>query len=240
MSADAEGSMESKESQLGPHVRMAPLKLQALPYHPAFDRPENKSAQTSEGSARPAIPDFLGPILSEAYRFATQEVLKFKSEGTKSSQPSKAPVSVYFEKVPVAKLRSIGRDNALLSPAEYQAWPKEPEYWCARQSSHADSAEAGTASWTEFYSTLKERHSENEGEYTPDVYDARLVLDYGEQVKDVSVQTEQGSFGEVDMRSTSLTVLLNTSQNASFSRKQSSRWRIRFPSSTIEYFKSSL
>lgn len=54
------------------------------------------------------------------------------------------------------------------------------EYWFARSSEHKDP----DPTWDDFVKGLYENHSENEAEYTPDVYDCREVckwdMDEGE------------------------------------------------------------
>lgn len=55
----------------------------------------------------------------------------------------------------------------------------KPEAWFARVSKHEAVKEKGSADFREFDFGLREEHSAHEREYTPDVFDAFCVVDYG-------------------------------------------------------------
>jgi hypothetical protein len=61
------------------------------------------------------------------------------------------------------------------------------EYWYARRSRHILSPdgteERGKASWEEFVEALFRSHSEREGEYTPDIYEARKLCEWDEDLQ---------------------------------------------------------
>ena len=176
---------------LGKYLRLVPLRPAALPHHPAFGRPENQSLQDA-GFQRPDINTFVRDILNEAAAFTEQRVGKtFKESGKKKSPPAEADVLQSHQTITVEELKNISRETNL-SPDEHRNWPSAAEEWFARRSRHSDQAQAGTASWNEFKSGLKELHSEHEGDYTPDVYDTHLVLDWGDQLRDMQVEGYHG------------------------------------------------
>jgi hypothetical protein len=57
----------------------------------------------------------------------------------------------------------------------------DQDYWVCRQSVHADAAEPGTATWSEFEHGLRENHSENEMDYTPSVASVEHLLEWPTQ-----------------------------------------------------------
>lgn len=46
----------------------------------------------------------------------------------------------------------------------------------------------GTANWWEFDEGLRHNHSLNEMAYTPDVFDARLVIDWNSDIQDIQLE----------------------------------------------------
>ena len=176
---------------LGKYLHLAPLRPAALPHHPAFDVSEKQSVQDTQYQ-RPGADNFIRDILNEAAAFKEHRIGRtFKESGKKKSPPATAEVSQLHQTITVEELKRIARETNL-SPNEYQKWPNAPEDWFARRSKHGDQAQAGTASWDEFKSGLKELHSEHEGDYTPDIYDTHLVLDWAEQIRDMRIDGYHG------------------------------------------------
>ena len=188
----------AEQFPLGRYLHLAPLKPAALPSHPAFDRPENAKLQSKQ-TPRLELSSFVRDVLDEAYRFVDDRAVKtFSKKGTKSLRPAAAQIELKHQKILRDSLRHISRENAKLSPPEFEDWPKADEEWFSRRSVHADRAEGGTASWEELKGALYASHSENEGAYTDDIYDTHLVLDWVDQVRGLNVNGYHG----VDMRST--------------------------------------
>ena len=67
----------------------------------------------------------------------------------------------------------------------------------ARKSTHFNKPELGTASWDEFDAGLRVQHSENEADYTPDVYDCFKVLDWDQETNEFG--GDVGEYGDVKM-----------------------------------------
>nr|POE98813.1 hypothetical protein CFP56_79357 [Quercus suber] len=157
-------------------VRMRALPPAELPAHPSLS------------SLQPAPPDlttFLQTALSEAATFMTNYLpLNFKvKSGAKPSPPSTATVELLAHEVPVSEL-----------PAGTQ----NPETWFARTSVHDNAAQTGTASWSEFDNGLRLKHSLNERDYTPDVYEAHCALDWAGELAKVGGTV--GEWEQVEMK----------------------------------------
>jgi hypothetical protein len=186
---------KAPEPFLGPYLHLAPLRLSALPDHSAFSRPEN--AKTLSSSSRPDLSTFIESVIAEALKI-TDDIPKWHRTGSKDSKPASGAVSLFSKELTSTELRKTKRDNQILSPPEYSNYPQDSEYWFARKSEHRDEATKGTASWGEFVGGLRDNHSENEGDYTPDVYDARLILDWGSQISNSTISSK---FEGLTMRS---------------------------------------
>ena len=181
---------------LGPYLHLVPLHAGALPAHPSFDASKNPGA--SAGAQRPEIQPFLKHILDEAHRFITGRVPKiFTQSNSTKSRPADAEVQRSHQTISVDDLRGSDRDKATQNPRDYQEWPAAPEKWFARFSKHYNEASRGTATWEEFFKGLKQSHSENEADYTPDIYHAHRLLSYDDQTVDLTV----GDFHEIKMES---------------------------------------
>lgn len=188
-----------QESELGNYLRLAPVKVAALPHHAAFDRRENQNSDVmdEDNIIRPAPDVFIHNVLEEALRFADSRVSTFESIGEKKSKPSTAGVKMSHQEIPVNELQEIGQETQTIRPKAYRDWPDAPEQWFARRSRHVDAAQAGTASWNEFVTGLKENHSEHEGEYTPDVFHTHKVLDWADLLEGMTV----GPYHNLEMKS---------------------------------------
>ncbi|GME32589.1 hypothetical protein GTA08_BOTSDO03026 [Neofusicoccum parvum] len=158
-------------------VRLRVVSSKDLPPHP---------------SLKPTSPDhvdlfdFLKTALDEAVSFADEHVPQtFKKGAVKDSPPA------------AAKVQMFTRD---IKPSEQPYMDsKTTEAWVARESVHQDASEQGTASFAEFDAGLRLDHSQHEMEYTPTVFDAHEVADWGELIaaKDGKVP---GGYEEVTMK----------------------------------------
>ena len=175
----------TRPQKLGPHLRILPKELAELPHHPAFDRPENKDTLDSS-KTRPSLRTFVYEVLEEAYNFADLRTKTFKSTGRKTSEPADAAVELSHQKITSRELKDLSTEERYFRDEE----------WFARCSRHVDAARAGTASWEEFKRGLKKWHSENEAEYTPDVYDIHPVLEWVE-LQGLMIE----GYHDIDMRS---------------------------------------
>jgi len=127
-----------------------------LPPHPKLVN-ETTSSISLSTFARTALNEgstFLNTELGPSGRF------KAKGKGERKASPSAAGVKVYAFDRPGG---THGREEA----------------WFARVSRHRHAAEPGTAGFAEFDFGLRAEHSKHELEYTPDLFDAFEVVDYG-------------------------------------------------------------
>ncbi|TLD22658.1 hypothetical protein E2P81_ATG07851 [Venturia nashicola] len=131
------------------YLRLHPLSPANLPSHHVLkNTPENL----------PNLRDFCASLITEGRRLTeTDLTANFVADGKKTSPPAKAQVQI-------SKWTRKYDDP---SDASKQA----VEYWFARHSEHKDP----DPTWDDFVKGLYENHSENEAEYTPDVYDCREV-----------------------------------------------------------------
>lgn len=106
-------------------------------------------------------------------------------EEHKQSPPAKASVDLLQHEISAHDLPEEGRTQG------------RAEFWCARSSIHENAANPGTASWQEFDRGLREDHSQHEKDYTPDVVDAHMVLDWRNELQ--SFGRAVGDWTDVDM-----------------------------------------
>lgn len=177
-------------SALGNLVRLAPLHLDELPAHPSLTATEPASSKLQSGSQRPddATPPstirpqllpFINEILNEATTF-TDDLLPqtFTATNSKPSPPATAKVNVLKRELDTHHLSQIPWATARIPRKAPSAPRPQREAWFARRSHHADRSQPGTASLAEFEHGLLADHSEHERAYTPDVYDARQVVNW--------------------------------------------------------------
>jgi hypothetical protein len=97
--------------------------------------------------------------------------------------------------------RSKGGDVEVLSGGREVDDPRanngRGEYWFARRSRHTllpegGVEERGKVSWEEFVEALFRGHSVKEGEYTPDIYEARKVCGWDGELQGKSVENWEG------------------------------------------------
>ncbi|RDI82381.1 hypothetical protein Vi05172_g7729 [Venturia inaequalis] len=130
-------------------LRLHPLPPTKLPHHETL---KNVS------ETLPTLRDFCASVITEGRQLSeTDLATHFIPDGKKTSSPAKAEVH----------LSKWTRKYDDPSDASKQA----AEYWFARHSEHKDP----DPTWDDFVRGLYENHSENEAEYTPDVYDCREV-----------------------------------------------------------------
>ena len=164
---------DNSNSQVTRKLRLQPLKPEELPTHPELASLQDKRSSDVD------LRTFVREVLDEAVNFSDSVIpSNFQKKGSsKSSPPSSAKVSVLSSDL----IRG--------------------ETWFARQSVHENAPLDGSASFDEFEAGLFDNHSENEMAYTPTVYDARRVLDWGEQIR--PIQNDFGAeYEEVVMEGT--------------------------------------
>ena len=177
---------------LGHLIRLAPLNLDELPPHPAL------TAQPST-SSRPGLQLFIEEILDQATSFVDDVLPRtFSPRGEKRSSPASAKVTVLRREIDQQQLSQIpwatGQNRRKAPPPA----AGRGEAWFVRRSGHADQSRTGTASFAEFEHGLLVDHSEHEREYTPDVYDARLVVDWDAETARVGFVVGE-AYGQVRM-----------------------------------------
>nr|OQO20590.1 hypothetical protein B0A51_10037 [Rachicladosporium sp. CCFEE 5018] len=170
--------------KLGPHVRLSWKKPIELPAHPIF-----LSSDASDGVQRPDASTYAATILAEAEGFMTSYLpSNFKTKSRdKSSPPSTAPVELLSHEIASSGLPSRTPD----------AYGAPSEAWFARTSIHENVAKDGTATWEEFDFGLRVDHSAHEMEYTPDVKEAHLCIDWNEELQ--KVDRKVGDWEDVQM-----------------------------------------
>ncbi|KAL8694162.1 MAG: hypothetical protein Q9218_001159 [Villophora microphyllina] len=128
---------------------------------------------------RPLLEPFVKAVLDEAVTFMDDIVPnRFRETSEKSSPPAGSKVQVYKHEIPGQLLSEINWERGQMPRNPPPDIGKTGEVWFARASKHPDKQEKGTATFSEFEFGLRDNHSEHEAEYTPDVFDARLVLDW--------------------------------------------------------------
>ncbi|KAL8661826.1 MAG: hypothetical protein Q9202_005252 [Teloschistes flavicans] len=128
---------------------------------------------------RPLLESFVFGVLDEANIFMNDIMpQRFKPTSQKPSPPADAKVDVFKYEIFPQTLEEIHWRSLYLPRNPPADLGKSGEAWFARASKHPDKPQKGTASFVEFESGLRDNHSEHEAEYTPSVFDARLVLDW--------------------------------------------------------------
>jgi hypothetical protein len=158
---------------LGQLVRLRVLNPAELPSHPILaPAQDNATEQTS-------LKTFVTQVLTEGTTFIDKTIPStFTTTNTKASPPSTAHVTSSKRKISSGDiLNGIGEGNTW---GFAQAW--RDEFWFARKSVHAQAEETGTAAWKEFVDGLLRDHSVHEADYTPNVFDARKICDWEEEL----------------------------------------------------------
>ncbi|OOF93680.1 hypothetical protein ASPCADRAFT_7253 [Aspergillus carbonarius ITEM 5010] len=146
---------------LGSYLRLLPHPFSSLPAHPSLDSSSSSSSSSSSFASRPPLRSFLLALLTEAQNLLASIPSTFHpNRKPRRASPSTAKVQL--------STCSIPHPNS----------PSTPDYWVCRQSVHEDAPVAGSASWKEFRSGLREHHSEHEKEYTPSVTAVERLLEW--------------------------------------------------------------
>ncbi|KAI4183506.1 MAG: hypothetical protein L6R41_005360 [Letrouitia leprolyta] len=201
---------------LGNLVRLAPLDLDTLPFHPALGpsvtpkRPRRvstdeaiepeapqKTTQAVNGSepstidvnGRPNGLLFVKAVLDEAITFIDSTLpATFKSTSERSSAPAAAKVQILKREIAGSELADVAWLNSKIPRGIPDQTDRTEEAWFARRSRHENRQDKGTAKFSEFDYSLRVSHSEHEGEYTPDVFDTYKVLEWA--IEDDSTKEE--------------------------------------------------
>ncbi|KAI9718809.1 MAG: hypothetical protein M1828_006571 [Chrysothrix sp. TS-e1954] len=150
-------------------LRLQILPPTSLPTHPAL-------APTQTNSPPIDLSTFIRETLRESLHFADTTI---PSSFTKKGAPKPSPPSA-----------------AKVQFSTYEE-PTTGDFWAARSSVHVDEVGEGTASYEELQGGLFEEHSVHEMDYTPDVYDARRICDWGSQIKEMGENPVGGEFTPV-------------------------------------------
>lgn len=146
---------------LGKLVRLRPKAPSELPSHPSFTSLDTDIAK------------YAADVLAEAEAFMTAYLpTTFKEPRDKPSPPSTASVALQSHEINSKDIPSEVRTAGGGAVAEN---------WFARTSVHENAAKEGTMSWEECDLGLRKDHSVHEMEYTPDVKDAHLALDWSSE-----------------------------------------------------------
>ena len=164
--ADLEPS--AHPGRLGRLVRLRSLKPSELPAHPDLG-PQQSTTKC------PDLINFLAEALNESENFMAGYLpANFKSRSKdKISPPAAAKIELLEREVNGGETNSVHPTI----PAS-----RTSETWFARRSVHENVAKDGTADWAEFDDGLRKDHSQHEMEYTPDVKDAHLVLNWDDMI----------------------------------------------------------
>ncbi|KAJ9651540.1 hypothetical protein H2198_009183 [Neophaeococcomyces mojaviensis] len=165
-------------STQSPMIRLAPLPFSHLPNHPSFE--------TDPSNSRPDVLRFALTLLNQGRALVqpTQFNLHFKSHSWKPSPPSNNEVEILSTSVSASDLASIPwSSEQVLRPKPVKL---EDEFWYARRSNHHNLSvkrnAPGTAAWNEFIYGLRDQHSKHEFDFTPAIYDARLICEWNEEL----------------------------------------------------------
>lgn len=165
-------------STKAPMIRLAPIPLSSLPNHPSFE--------TDHLNTRPDLVRFALTLLDQGRALVqpTEFNLHFKSHSWKPSPPSENEVEILSTSVGASNLAKIPwSSDQVLRPEPTKL---EDEFWYARRSNHhspsAKRSAPGTASWNEFIYGLRDQHSKHEFDFTPTIYDAKLICEWNDEL----------------------------------------------------------
>ncbi|WPG98767.1 Hypothetical protein R9X50_00156300 [Acrodontium crateriforme] len=174
-------------SSLGKIVRMRALGPSEIPAHPEL-------ATLQINSETPALDVFIKELLIEAEGFTTGYLPKnfnIKSKG-KQSPPSIATVDLFTREIPMSELPKDARPSL---------GQRSAETWFARTSIHENVPKNGSATWDEFDNGLRVNHSQNEKDYTPNIYDAHMVLDWTNEISKITQSSDSmGGWENLELR----------------------------------------
>ena len=188
------------DCHLGTKLHLRPLSLKELPAHPDF------CTLKPPFQPRPDLRAFVLELVAEATRFADNTIVNTftQFEGERASPPSASPITVSSRRISAKELMEVQWGKGRV-PGRDGNPPVEDELWFARTSDHWPTATEGTATWDEFDYGIRDQHSEHEAEYTPDVYDAREILGWNEQLRCRTLDRKFGDgIARVEMSSESM------------------------------------
>ena len=196
---------------LGHLVRLIPLQLNELPTHPAItsyldQKPQRKHSSSSSNSlysnapsnpnldrySHPKLVPFLTEVLDEAVQFCDGVPKNFTQRGKPTKEHGILNYKRDFCSDEISRIpwknANIPRKARLDTNRKRQQ--RYGESWFARASVHENSDKNGrqSASWKEFDQGLRENHSLNEMAYTPDVFDARLAIDWEAETHNLELE----------------------------------------------------
>lgn len=212
-------------------IRLAPLQLSEIPAHADLPLKPSKaslSADTSEDSSQPDLLPFITTLLSEGLAFFSKSQFSatFKHHSVKKAPPSAGDVEVSTYSLSPSQLQSSvpwapastdgerrpshASTNGTTTAKIKRAKPKElqAEHWFARKSIHSNIGsksedKPGHASWEEFIYGLRDNHSQHEEDFTPNLFDARKIVDWDGQVRKLE---EEGSLARAGFSDVSMGV----------------------------------
>lgn len=164
-------------STASPAIRLAPIRFVELPSHPSFDN----------ANSRPELLPFALTLLDQGHALVQPKEfnLRFSHHSEKSSPPSNNEVEILSTSVPGSDLQQLPWD----SPSLPRSKPSQlsDEHWYARRSYHHNLSvkhNPGTASWQEFIYGLRDQHSKHEFDFTPTIFDARLICEWNDTLNE--------------------------------------------------------
>lgn len=182
-------SLPSPSKWPGPYLRLQPFSMARLPHHFSFQHLEPTDIQDTQYK-RPSIRLFVLSIISEALYLAKHQVPKWVRKASKTYEDVDSKVDLFEDEVFKNDITTSNGDLAKNDVRDWKQYTEPTEYWFARHSIHEDRAIPRTASWEEFIGGLRDNHSENEMAYTKEIQDARLILDYTQELEDSGLMAQ--------------------------------------------------
>ncbi len=167
---------------LGNLIRLLPLQLDELPYHPHLHDQISGSITGSEALDRNELPNltaFIQEVLDHGMEFINDTLPStFQKGNLRPSPPSTAPVRHLRRDISSAELGQISWSTPRIPRQPTEDSLKAGEAWFVRKSRHANQSQEGTADFGELDYAVRRDHSEHEREATPDIFDSYKVLEW--------------------------------------------------------------
>ncbi|KAF2429874.1 hypothetical protein EJ08DRAFT_734607 [Tothia fuscella] len=175
-------SKDTRAPTLGHLVRLHVLSPSELPSHPVLSSSQKHSS--TDTSASPHLKTFITQALTEGATFIDKTIPQtFRPTNTKPSPPSEASVASSKRKISKGDILNGIKEG---KPGFAKTW--RDEVWFARRSVHVQGREMGRASWIEFVDGLLRNHSLNEADYTPNVFDAREIGNWEDELRGIEFE----------------------------------------------------
>ena len=197
-------------SELGNLIRLVPLSLDDLPFHPALDVQTQSSSSPAEvvqaqdlhdgNTDRPSLPSFLTAVLSEAKTFVDSTLpATFEDCSEKSSAPANSKVRILKRNITPTELSGVPWSSSKITRRvdEKLKAGGDGEAWFARISLHPNRKEEGTADFEELDEAVRVEHNEHEREYTSNIFDSYRVLDWDRETAELG---QLQTFEDIQMR----------------------------------------